>query len=359
MRLRWLAILFGAPAVIAGLMWADSQDHPHIASGEQNEQHRPGQVNPTGDHPILTGLLDRGMSWLDLHHEGVNAASAVSLALFTLALVGATFGLLRVARIQIGDMQDLLKAARDNADAAASQAISATDHAAAAVAQAEATHALERAARAQERAMRQLAEVTAEAARATFDYARTTEEALLLAQRPKLRVRNVVVRPPNVVGYTSMIFHPHQLVSGQLYFANIGGTEARIIEAHCEILWTDTGVSSLPMERPYEGKNPNFPSFEKTLKAGESYPLIFQSDMLIDAQTSDEILRGARNIYVMGFIGYSDEIGIQRPHFAGGTTIFAVASLLLMTPITSTRNKASRQNALTARHSDPLGSIRF
>src|SRR5438270_4093208 len=57
-----------------------------------------------------------------------------------------------------------------------------------------------------------LAVATAILAIATWRTANDTRRALFLAQRPRVRIRNIVVRPPNVPGYTPMPFHPRQTV---------------------------------------------------------------------------------------------------------------------------------------------------
>jgi hypothetical protein len=75
---------------------------------------------------------------------------------------------------------------------------------------------------------------------------------LVLTQRPKLRIRNVVVRYPVPIHRQPFrLFEPGQPISGQFYVVNIGGTVARVVEGDCRVYWTEEG---LPMERPYEGQ---------------------------------------------------------------------------------------------------------
>jgi hypothetical protein len=102
-----------------------------------------------------------------------------------------------------------------------------------------------------------LAIATVALAYVSWRAATDTRRALILAQRPRIRIRNVVVRVPRFYG--GRVFHPNELVLGQLYIVNVGGAEARLIEAHCEMYWTNPGVDTLPMERPYEGQNARFP----------------------------------------------------------------------------------------------------
>jgi hypothetical protein len=121
-----------------------------------------------------------------------------------------------------------------------------------------------------------------------------------------------VINVPRVFGGGGRLFHPNHLIAGQLYIVNVGGTQARLREAHCEVYWSNAGVLSLPMERPYEGQNPNIPALWSILQPGESLPLPFQSTMEIGVTESDQVLEGRRMIYVLGFLAYSDQLGIKR-----------------------------------------------
>jgi hypothetical protein len=155
-----------------------------------------------------------------------------------------------------------------------------------------------------------LAVATTGLAFVTWEAAKDTRRALILAQRPRLRVRNVVVHTPRHTFYVGTIFHPNELVVGQLYIVNVGGTEARLVEAHCEVYWTTPGVDTLPMERPYEGRD--VPAIRVILQPGQSAPLPFGSDRLIGGRESNQILDGQLMIYVLGLVAYSDQLGIIR-----------------------------------------------
>lgn len=149
---------------------------------------------------------------------------------------------------------------------------------------------------------------------ATSRNARLTRESIELARdefiadkRPRLRVRNVVVRPASVTGYYPTLFHPKQFVGGQCYIANHGGTDAIIVEAHCEVFWTNI---PLPMQRPYEGKNA---AIRSTIPPGGSLPFPFQSDRPLGERESDDIKSGGNcQIYVLGWVEYDDLRGVRR-----------------------------------------------
>ena len=137
--------------------------------------------------------------------------------------------------------------------------------------------------------------------------------------RPKIRVRNIVIRRPTPIHAAQPpLFAPGTLVSGQLYIANVGGTEAHITGIGC---WVDVRKhishekrDALPMERPYEGENPNIPLTPR-LMAGESTPLPFQSERPLEPDAANQLITGSGGIdgwwhlYVMGFIEYTDSMG--------------------------------------------------
>src|SRR2546422_34226 len=80
----------------------------------------------------------------------------------------------------------------------------------------------------------------------------------VVTQRPKLIVRNVVVKQPKSVhGRDPYLFEPGHPVIGQFYVANVGGSRAHIIESLCWVRALQ-GIN-LPMERPYEGEYGNNP----------------------------------------------------------------------------------------------------
>lgn len=124
----------------------------------------------------------------------------------------------------------------------------------------------------------------------------------IVEKRPKLRVRNVVVRAAKRRGYEDTIFAPREFVSGQFYVANVGGTDARVREIYSEVFWPNI---PLPMERPYEGKDGS--QIDMTISPGQSQPFTFQSGVQLGERESDDILRGGNcQIYVMGWIEYED-----------------------------------------------------
>jgi hypothetical protein len=146
--------------------------------------------------------------------------------------------------------------------------------------------------------------VTNRQARLTQESIDLTKQTLTLTYRPRLHVRNVVLRPP--------LFECGQLIHGQFYVSNVGGISACVVESHCEVLWD---INGLPMERPYEGKRGNNPIGKNVVIApGASYPGLFQSEStyeIKEVRGEPGIFAGGR-LYVMGWIDYVDDLKVRR-----------------------------------------------
>lgn len=138
---------------------------------------------------------------------------------------------------------------------------------------------------------------------AAVQQGRHIKRELVLTQRPRLRVSNVITK--NFPDLYEQIDEP---IMGQLYITNIGGMPAKIINVGC---WVKLLQGGLPMERPYEGENPNYPITAK-LMPGQSFPLTFVSDIKVGA--CDSVRRGLSVdiLYIMGYVEYVDDIGNPR-----------------------------------------------
>jgi hypothetical protein len=139
------------------------------------------------------------------------------------------------------------------------------------------------------------------------------EKSFLFTHRPKLIVRNVVIKRGIADGKDDP-FYENALLAGQFYVQNMGDSRATITESGCWLYWKQNEVSlpGLPMRRPYEGKNGNNPlSVGAVLLPGESLTAIFQSDdyLMTEAQ---RVREGNWPLYVMGWIEYKDDAGTQR-----------------------------------------------
>src|SRR5207247_1244705 len=147
----------------------------------------------------------------------------------------------------------------------------------------------------------------------------------VVTQRPKLIVRNVVVKQPKSVhGRDPYLFEPGHPVIGQFYVANVGGSRAHIIESLCWVRALQ-GIN-LPMERPYEGEYGNNPVPICDLNPGQPITAIIgappdatfiptqaQSDGIRSSDIELGMLGATRwSRYILGWIDYRDDIGIDR-----------------------------------------------
>ena len=161
-----------------------------------------------------------------------------------------------------------------------------------------------------------------------------TAKEFITNHRPRLRVRNIVVRPAYegifgiktnsiIQGVARTLLGDGKHVTGQLYISNVGGSQAEITGVKVCVEWyqrvrNDLARSEyfdgLPMERCYEGINPDVVTI--TLKAGESTPMPFQSDEPMDKAGNimyDKADNGHYwDMFVLGFVEYKDSSGIKR-----------------------------------------------
>ena len=153
---------------------------------------------------------------------------------------------------------------------------------------------------------------------ATNKQARITNDALKLSRdefvstwRPKLRVRNIVVSRTPKDRELQEIFMPGKALECRFYISNVGGTPTRITEAFGMAFQSQV---DLPMARPYEGKGGNLFIPAKAIRPGQSVPMQFVSDWAMDesSRTIGARTIGHQRLFVMGWIVYVDDIGIER-----------------------------------------------
>ncbi len=130
-------------------------------------------------------------------------------------------------------------------------------------------------------------------------------QAHLAAYRPRLSVRNIVIKRVTKTWPTMREMAIGTEDVGQLYLVNNGGYPAYITDGL--VMVYNTAKSCLPMERPYEGKNGNIGRFSAPLLPGQAFPvpIPFYEDLITlpgQPQTIDE--RPHR--YVMGWFEYQD-----------------------------------------------------
>jgi hypothetical protein len=128
-------------------------------------------------------------------------------------------------------------------------------------------------------------------------------------QRPKIEVRTFYFAEK----FTTSRRLPFGIeegstASGQFYVVNKGGTNGTIEEYLCEVYMGDT----LPAKRPYEGKSRDREN--KVLVSGQSEYYFFglKPGETLDKATARSLGGMATNLWVLGWIGYRDELRIYR-----------------------------------------------
>ena len=158
-----------------------------------------------------------------------------------------------------------------------------------------------------------IAEATILNTEAAAKQALLLEKSFVFTHRPKLIVRNVVMKRGIADGEDDP-FYENAHLAGQFYVQNVGDTRATVVESGCWVFWKhkEQPLSGLPMMRPYEGKNGNNPvSVGMTLQPGEALTAIFQSDDFL-ASEAQRVREGNWPLYVMGWIEYADDAGTRR-----------------------------------------------
>jgi hypothetical protein len=154
---------------------------------------------------------------------------------------------------------------------------------------------------------------TRRAAKAAEDQSILARQEFILVHRPRIHIRNIVVRhPKSVVGWTpDDIFRINEQVSGQFYIANRGDVDAWVTEILTMVRWY--GVAHLPMERPYEGRDGDKKAIPVRIPASRSLQVTFSSSKLMDNAAAN-ILAGAEGhrLYIMGFVEYRDQAAVDR-----------------------------------------------
>jgi len=157
-----------------------------------------------------------------------------------------------------------------------------------------------------ERAAAEAAKASADAAKAQTE---SSQKTLVLTQRPKLIVRNIVVKTPGDPLRQPALFQPGYSVEGEFQVVNVGGTPATITASGCWVFWNQV---ALPMHRPYDGLTANNP-VDGILQPGTFVSGRFMSDKPMD-QHAAEIFQAGNEwyLYVMGWVEYRDDLGFVR-----------------------------------------------
>lgn len=128
----------------------------------------------------------------------------------------------------------------------------------------------------------------------------------LSRERPRLRVRNVLIEPLSKGKW----FAKNALIKGELWVVNNGSSRATIFSSHCQIY---TSQATLPMHRPYETSQGNGFMDGTVLEAGKDDIGTFTEINGLGKEGAF-IQSGAHGwkFWIMGWVEYRDELGIAR-----------------------------------------------
>jgi hypothetical protein len=150
-----------------------------------------------------------------------------------------------------------------------------------------------------------------ESIRLAREAAENARQELVLTQRPKLRVRNIVIEDQRVHKGRSPLFEEKKWVRGKLAVVNVGGTRAVIVGSLCIVYWSPEG---LPLQSPCAGREGNAAFTPQFLAVGQAISGMFESEKVMDGRghTIGTEIVGGLHLYVMGWVDYRDDIGVLR-----------------------------------------------
>jgi len=164
--------------------------------------------------------------------------------------------------------------------------------------------------------MKTQTDISRHQANIAHDQKTISHQMYLADNRPRLRIRNVVVyRTRNGQRDEKALLFADQEIVGQCFVSNIGGVEAKIVEAHLIVVANQMG---LPMERPYEGDLPNRQMGGVVIKEGQSRPIPFreQNPLVTLTGEPDRARSGEFPLFIMGWITYTGHTdAIRRTSF--------------------------------------------
>jgi hypothetical protein len=135
---------------------------------------------------------------------------------------------------------------------------------------------------------------------------------LVLTQRPRISVQNFYFSEMRGVGgvyNTPSGIQNGSFCTGQFYIRNVGGSRARIEEIYCDI-WAEEEQGKLPMKCPYEGKIGKEGKWE--ILPGQSMTWLFGRTEPLTDDVGMKRIMGRNSVYVLGWIGYRDDLGTYR-----------------------------------------------
>jgi hypothetical protein len=132
------------------------------------------------------------------------------------------------------------------------------------------------------------------------------ENTLILTQRPKVIARTFFFSESGGTMPRGDGVAWGSYAKGQFYVENTGGTKATVEE-----IWSEVFIAKvLPGQRPYEGKDGSKGTL--LLAPGKHTYYLFSRKEPLEESTVSNIKSGSEFLYVLGWLGYRDELGIYR-----------------------------------------------
>jgi hypothetical protein len=130
---------------------------------------------------------------------------------------------------------------------------------------------------------------------------RIANETLILANRPRIKVRTFVIKPRNKFVWNLAIDLECQVV-------NSGGVEAYIVESNCTVFTIGGLNEGLPMLPPYSNQTDSFKVKNDILPAGLACPLYQPSEIMLMSANDELVAKGEIKLYAIGYILYRDKL---------------------------------------------------
>jgi hypothetical protein len=160
--------------------------------------------------------------------------------------------------------------------------------------------------------------------KAAMDSAELTRQSIVLANRPRLTIRNIVIEEPTVgdrffIGRKhDRMFNPEKKFKGELAIVNFGGHQATIQNSSCAVV-----SSGPPEELPRKFGAPDgggvlIPN-GAVIRTGERVEGRFGGNGPTEKQVNKAAVHSPTEtlfLYIVGWIDYADELGhIRRTSF--------------------------------------------
>ena len=228
----------------------------------------------------------------DKNNGAITALATVMVGLFTFTLWHTTRGLRRLGEGQAEDMRDLLKAARDNADAATGLRAAAEAQERALSAQAKATVAIA-----------EMAEKAVVELEAPYVYVKITDPGFTLGS--EIQTIDEIIDEP--IGVREHPVPRHFTKIGELKYClgNYGRTLAIVTEIFAEVM-PPTTLLPAPATNFGGSKMPHGVIAPAQGVLDREYVVEEMNKFLVDANDRPRYLPGQNNLYFWGFVRYKD-----------------------------------------------------